>query len=471
MKNSRIHAVALLALIALQSTARAEPLRDHPGRWMGNLKLANGDILKIGADIYTRADGTPWASVASPDQGVYDIPVKSIRTAPGNAVVLDIDNATLKLTWVQDHFLGEWTQGTTLPLELRHVTAFPAPARPQTPHPPFPYKEELLAIQSKDGVTLGATLTVPRTPARPDVVVLIAGSGPQTRHVDMFGHHMFDVLADHLARQGVAVLRYDKRGVARSTGDFYGHTLANLEDDAYAAVRALAARKEFRRIGLVGHSEGAEIAAAVAARHPDDVAFIVSLGGAGMSGFDLELLQDRQWAIDHGATPEEVEWIMPYVHRYYETVLATPDGEPRIAALKSLYRELSPETQALIKKYRMNEFTLSPEMAAQAFLPVGLRSDPRKDWARVQCPVLVLNGRLDHQVPAEGNVAGIVGALKTGGNVHVDSAVLPSLNHSFQTATTGNEDEYVKIDETIAPIVLQKISDFVLMPIVPTSGR
>lgn len=463
MKNSLMRAVALLALIALQSVVLAEPLRDHPGRWMGDLKLPNGTILKIGADIYTRADGSPWASVASPDQGAYDIPVKSIRNESDNTVVLDIDNATLKLTWVQDHFLGKWTQGSTLPLELRRVTAFPVRVRPQEPRRPFPYKEELLAIHSESGVVLGATLTIPLTPARPNVVVLIAGSGPQTRHVDMFDHHMFDVLTDNLARQGVAVLRYDKRGVGQSTGNFYGHTLANLEDDAYAAVRTLAARKGFGRIGLVGHSEGSAIAAAVAARHPDDVAFVVSLGGVGMSGFDLEVLQDRQWAFDHGANGEEVERIMPYVRKYYETVLATPDGEPRIVALKALYAGLSPEIQELIVKYHMNEFTLSPEMASQAFLPVSLKTDPRSDWRNVRCPVLVLSGSLDHQVPADVNVAGIVSALKTGGNAHIDSAILPSLNHGFQTATTGNEDEYAKIDETIAPIVVQRIADFVRM--------
>jgi pimeloyl-ACP methyl ester carboxylesterase len=302
-------------------------------------------------------------------------------------------------------------------------------------------------------------------------VVLIAGSGPQTRHVDVAGHHLFDVLADHLARHGVAVLRYDKRGVARSTGDYDGHTLANLEDDAYAAVQALAARKQFGRIGLVGHSEGSTIAAAVAARHPEAVDFVVSLGGVGMSGFDLELLQDRQWALDHGAKPEEAERIMPYVRRYYETVLATPDGEPRIAALKALYAGLAPEEQGLITKYHMNEFTLSPDMAAQAFLPVSLKKDPRTDWSRVRCPVLVLNGSLDHQVPAEENVAGIVGALRTGGNVHVDSAVLPSLNHGFQTASTGKEDEYARIDETMAPVALQKVADFARAQVAATPKR
>ena len=471
MKSSALRAAALLALITFQSAALADTLRDHAGRWMGDLKLPDGAVLKIGADLYSRADGTPWASVASPDQGAYDIPVKGIRTAPGDAVVLDIGNATLKLTWVQDHFQGEWTQGGPLKLELRRVPAFPMPARPQTPRPPFPYKEQTLAVHSKDGVTLGATLTIPNAPARPNVVVLIAGSGPQTRHVDMFGHHMFDVLADHLARRGLAVLRYDKRGIARSTGDYDGHTIANLEDDAYAAVQTLAARKQFGRIGLVGHSEGSTIAAAVAARHPKAVDFIVSLGGVGMAGFDLMLLQDRQWALDHGAKPQEVERIMPYVRRYYETVLATPDGEPRIAALKALFAGLAPEEQGLITQYHMNEFSLSPEMAARAFLPAGLKTDPRKDWSRVRCPVLVLNGSLDHQVPAEENVAGIVGALKAGGNAHVHSAVLPSLNHGFQTASTGNEDEYATIDETMAPAALQQVAGFARVRAVPGPRR
>lgn len=456
MKSFLLRAIAALALTALQAAAHAAPLHDRVGYWMGDLRSSNGKLLKIGVEIYTRADGTPWASVASPDQGAYDIPVKSIVAEPDGGMLLDIDNATLKLTWMQNHFRGEWRQGGAHFLELRPVATFPRPTRAQSPRPPFPYKEEILSIRSKDGATLGATLTTPLAPARSDVVVLIAGSGPQTRD-----DHMLVVLADHLARQGVAVLRYDKRGVARSTGDYYGHTLADLENDVDAAVRALAASKKFGRIGLVGHSEGSAIAAAVAARQPRAIDFIVSLGGVGMSGFDLMLLQDRQWALDHGAQPEEVERMMPYVRKYYETVLVTPNGESRVAALKAVYADLAPEDQKLLAKFQMNVGTLSPGMAAQAFLPVSLKSDPRLDWSRVKCAALVLHGSLDHQVPAEKNVAGIVGALRTGGNVLVESAVLPSLNHGFQTAITGKEDEYARIDETMAPIAMQKIADFV----------
>jgi pimeloyl-ACP methyl ester carboxylesterase len=459
-----LRALALVTLVALQTVAHADPLSNHAGHWMGDLESPNGAALKIGVEIYTRADGTPWASVASPDQGAYDIPVKAIHTEPGDAVVLDIDIATLKLTWVHDHFRGEWRQGNALPLELRQVPAFPMPARPQTPRAPFPYSETQLSIRSKDGVTLGATLAVPFEPRHPNVVVLIAGSGPQTRHVDMFGHHMFDVLADYLARDGVAVLRYDKRGVARSTGDYHGHTLADLEDDAYAAVQALAARKQFAQIGLVGHSEGAQIAAAVAARHPEAIDFMVSLAGLGMSGLDLEILQDRQAAYDLGATPAEVERIVRYVRQYGETALATADGPPRVAALKALYGRLTEDDQRLIRKYHMDEFTLAPEMAAKPFFPVSLRADPRTDWYKVRCPVLVLGGSLDHQVPTNENIAGIVDALKAGGNSRVKAAVLPLLNHGFQTARTGRDDEYTQIEETMAPSVMHEIADFSYRP-------
>lgn len=226
-------------------------------------------------------------------------------------------------------------------------------------------------------------------------------------------------------------------------------------------MQALTSRKQFGRIGLVGHSEGSQIAAAVAARHPEAVDFIVSLGGLGVSGLDLVMLQDRHAAVDLGATPSELARIMSYVQKYYETVLATPDGEPRIAALKAIDAGRAIEDLELITKYNMNEATLMPEVAAQPFLPVSLKTDARTDWFKVRCPVLVLNGSLDYQVPAKENVTGIVGALNAGGNLHVESAVLPSLNHGFQTASTGSVEEYKIIEETMAPSALLMVANFV----------
>ncbi|MDB5949038.1 MAG: Glutathione S-transferase, partial [Massilia sp.] len=177
--------------------------------------------------------------------------------------------AALTLTWTGDHFQGEWRQGPApLAFELEQVADFPTKPRPQAPEPPFPYRNESLAIRSVGGVTLGATLSIPAGVSRPNVVVLVGGSGPSTRDEQLSGHKPFAVLADYLARRGVAVLRYDKRGISRSTGDYEGHTLVQLVDDLNAVIRTLEARKQFNRLGLIGHSEGAQIAAAASSWRP-----------------------------------------------------------------------------------------------------------------------------------------------------------------------------------------------------------
>jgi pimeloyl-ACP methyl ester carboxylesterase len=454
--------LASLALFASTSLAHSGPLQDHSGYWMGEMKVPDGPVLHIGAELFVRADGSAWASVASPDQGAYDIPVKAIRDAPDGSFILDAGFFALEMRWAKDHFDGTFRQGKdNLPLSLRQVDSFPGTARPQDPRPPFPYKNKEMAIASRDGVMLGATLSVPDAPGRPNAVVLVAGSGPQTRHVQNAGHRLFDVLADHLARQGIAVLRYDKRGVSRSAGDYEGHTGAGLADDAYAAVQALRDSGRFGRIGLIGHSEGSQVSAAVAAAHPEAVDFVVSLAGVGISGLELELLQDRQHALDNGASQQELARLMPYVRKYYDTVLATADGEPRIAALEALHAALPAEDKALVARRHMNVGTLSPGLAAQPFLPALLKEDPRTNWRATRCPALILHGGLDHQVPAKENVGGILAALKAGGNGKASSALLPSLNHGFQTARTGAAEEYARIAETMAPAAMQKIAGFV----------
>jgi hypothetical protein len=453
-----------LAMFLLASAiAQAGVLADHPGYWLGDLKVADGSILKIGVESFTRADGSAWASVASPDQGAYDIPVTRLREAR-NTVELDLPMAAMRLTWVDDHFDAEWKQnGPPLPMSLRAVAQFPRRSRPQSPTAPFPYADKTLAVQSTAGVMLGATLSLPAGVASPDLAILVHGSGPSTRDAEVDGHRTFAVLADQLARRGVAVLRYDKRGISRSTGDYQGLTQKQLADDLVAVVRALAARKQFARIGLIGHSEGSAIAAAVAARHPDWVDFIVSLAGVGMPGVDLMLLQDRLVARDQGADPAELARVMPFARSFYETVVAQPEVAARTAALETLHASLSSADKALINKYHMDEGTLSLAWARQPFLRDSLISDPRSNWQAVRCPVLALNGDADHQVPPE-NLAGIVASLGVGANQRVQAAILPSVNHMFQTAKTGAVDEYAAIDETIAPTVIQRIGDFILRP-------
>lgn len=454
--------LSLASLFAVHALAAAGPLADHPGRWLGDLPTAEGTTQRLGAELYRRADGTPWASVASPDQGVIDIPVAAIAEN-GDTIDLKLSFAELSLTWAVDHFRGAWKQGEApQAFTLRRVDDFPMQARPQTPRAPFPYRDETLAIRTAGGVTLGATLSLPAGVARPDLVILVGGSGPGTRDATLLGHRSFAVLADHLARQGIAVLRYDKRGVGRSTGDYDRHVGADLVDDLDGVVRALRARRDLGRLGLVGHSEGAYIAAAAAARHPQLVDFVVSMAGVGLQGLDLMLLQDRVWAEAHGASPAEAQQVMGYVRRYYDAVLAHAEPAPRLAALKALYAGLPPQDQALVRKLDMNQGTLSLAWAEKPFLRASLQDDPRTAWRDVKCPVLVLGAGLDHQVPAGPNVEGIAAALRTGGNRRVEQAVLPALNHLFQTAPTGREEEYGGIDETLAPAAMERIARFVL---------
>jgi pimeloyl-ACP methyl ester carboxylesterase len=286
----------------------------------------------------------------------------------------------------------------------------------------------------------------------------VHGAGPMTR--DEGG--TFLVLADYLARHGIAVLRYDKRGIGRSTGSYENHTETQLAEDVHAVVQALQARHRFKRLGLVGHSEGPGIAAAVAGRYPQSVDFLVSLAGVGLPGLDMMLLQDRATAMANGAAPAQAEQLVAWSRRYYQTIIDQADGKRRIAALNALDGKRSPRDKAMADKYKMNSGSLSVDngFAGKEFLRVMLMADTPRDWRMVKCPVLALNGSLDRQVPVE-NLAGIVASLKAGGNKNVESAILPSLNHLFQTAKTGAEDEYDSIPETLAPLAMQRVAAFV----------
>ena len=461
MMSSIRSALSLALLLAFPPALQAGPLQDHQGRWLGSMVIPNGPTLKIGAEFFTRADGSVWASAASTDQHSYDIPVSTIKE-DGDTVELDLNVAKLKLTWAKDHFEGVFSQGDgVFAFPLHRVAEFPRKARPQTPKAPFPYTDEQLSIATPDGVTLGATLTMPHAKERPNLVVLVAGSGPATRDNNIAGHQGFLVIADYLARQGIAVLRYDKRGNGRSTGDYAQLTTAQLVDDLGAVMKTVNQRNEFRQVGIVGFSEGPGIAAAVAARDPQAADFIVSLAGVGLPGHELILLQDRLVAKDNGANPAEVERLMVYVRAWYGTILAHPEPQPRIAALKALYAGLPAADRALVEKYEMNVHSLSLAEAEKPHLRTLLQRNPQDDWRKVKAPVLALNGSLDHQVPASENLAGITRALKAGGNRRVESRVMPSLNHLFQTAKTGSTSEYDKIEETIAPAALARIAAFV----------
>ena len=449
------------AWLAASAIAQAGVVEDHYGKWMGKLSIPGGPTLRFGVEFLARADGTPGGRLVSPDQGDFDVPLDRV-TATNAAIEADADivGIRLRLHPNGDRLEGEALQGPlTLPMSLARSEDIGEPRRPQSPKGPFPYRTEGLSVTRKDGVVLAGELSRPTGDRPVTAIVLLHGSGPTDRDESIDGHRIFAVLADYLTRQGFAVYRYDKRGVMRSTGDYLQATETDFEGDALAAVEALRARKDIARVGVLGHSEGGLLAAWLAAEHPEEVAFAVSLAGPGLKGKDLILLQDRVGDERRGLSQAQVATLMAYGERFYDLVIANADPAERLKALAALQQSLSGADRALVRQYA-SQGSLNPGMAAAPALRQLLLSDAPAYWRRVKCPVLALGGDLDVQVPARENLEAIRRSLAQGGNRRAEIQSLPGLNHLFQDAGTGLPDEYARIDETISPIVLARVAQF-----------
>ena len=264
------------------------------GVWEGKLKVNAGIELRLGLKAEKRPDGARIIAFASPDQGANFLPV--------NAVAIDGAKVTLESKVIGAKFVGtfnearseiagEWSQGPAmLPLTLKKTDKLSERKRPQTPKPPFAYKSEDVTYPNKtSGLTLGATLTLPEGKGPFPAALLITGSGAQDRDETLLGHKPFAVIADALTRRGIAVLRVDDRGVGKSTGSQAEATSADFATDVAAGIAYLKTRPEVdpKRIGLVGHSEGGLIGPMVAAKAPDDVAYLVLLAGTGVNGAEI----------------------------------------------------------------------------------------------------------------------------------------------------------------------------------------
>ena len=453
-------AAGLGGLLTLGS-AHAAAVGDHYGKWLGKVTIPKGPTLAVGFELFERADGSPGGRLVSPEQGVFNLPIDIGSSADGSFdVTAPAVGIHFHLHPNGDRLEGEAHQGPlAMPLVLTRVEGFGEPSRPQTPKAPFPYRAEALAVTGRNGVVLSGTLTRPNGYRPVTAIVLLHGSGPADRDESVFGHQPFAVLADYLTRHGVAVYRYDKRGVMRSTGDYQSATEADFAEDGEAAVKALKARKDIGRVGVLGHSEGGLLAAMIAADRPRAVDFVVSLAGPGLKGEDMILLQDRVGYEKLGLPRAQVQMLMTYGKGFYDTVVANEDVAARMNALTALQSSLSEPDRALVQQYASHG-TLSMQPAATPALRVLLMSDAPALWRRVQCPVLALDGGLDVQVPPRENLDAIRQALAAGRNERAEIVLMPGLNHMFQTAKTGLADEYPKIDETMSPSVLRRIMTF-----------
>lgn len=446
-----------IGTLPLAGQSPVEPGRNMAGTWSGKADIWGTSLRLV---FHIAEDG---ATMDSPDQGATGIPVTT-TTFSGDTLRLSVASIGLSYTGVLKNGVieGAFTQrGAKFTLDLTRGDV--VLNRPQEPRGPFPYRSEEVAFENPAaGITLAGTLTTPSEGGRFPAVVLLTGSGAQNRDEEILGHKPFLVLADHLTRRGIAVLRFDDRGVGGSGGDPRTATTADFATDAAAALDYMHNRREIdpARTGLAGHSEGGLIAFIAAARHPEKIAFVVSIAGPGVRGDSVLIMQTEDIVVAQGIPSEKLPEMMAKQRRAYSLIFDnTPEFvEADIDSLASLAEPGFASLPDDIKKQiRGGMLTLNapwPRFFA--------KYDPAGDLEKIDCPVLAINGDKDLQVRASVNLAAIRAGLEAGGNTAVTTVEYPGLNHLFQTTETGAVEEYGTIEETISPQVLNDIADWIL---------
>jgi uncharacterized protein len=454
----------------LTATVLAQTPSGIAGVWSGAIEVP-GNPLAIVIRLESAAHSA-W-------RGTIDIPLQDARavsladlTVKPPAVSFRIPGApgdpTIRVTLADDgsRMTGTFSQGgATLPVRLtRGESAAAPPRRPQMPAPPFPYAEEHVTYPNESaGLRLAGTFTRPRGDGRFPAVLLITGSGLQDRDETIAGHKPFLVLADYLTRRNVAVLRVDDRGVGGSDRGPDDPTSNDFAGDVLAGVAFLKARADVDplRIGLIGHSEGAMLAA-MAAAASRDVAFMVMLAGTGVPGDQILYSQAAALARASGVSDALVAWDRSVRERVFRVIKAETDGRANAAARQKLLDELAAQAPPPGAPEANARALAEPLLKAmsQPWLRFFIAYDPRQALAKVRVPVLAIGGERDVQVPPGENLAEIGRTLRANGNAEVTIVQLPKLNHLLQTSTTGLPDEYAAIDETIAPAALAAVGDW-----------
>ncbi len=453
----------ILSLLLLFVTgflcAGAQPVT---GQWQGVLNVQKVQLPLVW-HIQQKGD-TLSASLDSPLQGAKGIPVDTARFV-NNLLELKINllKASFSGRLEGDSISGTFTQmGQSFPLVLKKG-APKAPERPQTPKPPFDYKvDEISFINPKEGNTLAGTLTTPLNKKQFPVVVLITGSGAQDRDETIFDHKPFWVIADHLTKNGIGVIRLDDRGVGGSSKGSETATSADFATDISAAVDFLISRG-YKNIGLLGHSEGGMIAPIVAATNKN-VKFIISMAGPGIAIEKLMLQQTFDVAKSMGASDLEAaekaginKGLYDFVKTYQG---ANFENDFRLKIEKAL--EAADDTKNLPPAQKQTIINQQVKIIASPWFRYFLNSNPPDYISKLKIPVLAINGNKDVQVNGEQNIAGWQASLKKARNKNFETRVLPGLNHLFQEAKTGSVDEYATINQTIAPQVLELITQWIL---------
>lgn len=433
------------------------------GAWRGTL-TRDTTTLRLVLKVATSSRGTR-VLLDSPDVGSLGMRVDRFERE-GNRVRFAVPLAAVEFDGTLDsgatRLTGRWTRQGMAPADVSfQLDRSGAPAevvRTQWPVTAEGYRalDVTFPNPEAEGVWLAGTLTLPEASRPVPAVVLLSGSGPQDRDESIWGHKPFAVLADHLSRRGIAVLRYDDRGFAQSTGDHASATSADFATDANAAVRYLLSRPEIDpgAIGFVGHSEGGLVGPLAAVRN-GQVAFVVLLAGPGTPAIQVMLSQRRAFAAAQGVSDAQLAPSQAVMESLYRVAASDADSSAAAARLREI---LTPDAMAVLgvppaQRDMIIDLNLAPWMR------YFLRYDPAPTLARVSVPVLALGGSLDRQVVSAENLPAIRNALVA--NPDVTVVELPGLNHMFQTARAGTMSEYREIPETFAPAAMQLVTRWI----------
>lgn len=449
----------------LRREGEGDPASGAAGRWAGAVEVP-GMSLPVTIVLEKTAEG--WKGTAD-IQGKTGLPLDEIS----------VDGAVVRFVMVGPpgkpvfdgrleggEIRGTFLQRPSFPVTLTRKGDAARLARPQEPKPPFPYSAEEVAY-TNGGVKLAGTLTLPPGAGPFPAVLLISGSGAQNRDEELLGHRPFAVIADHLTRAGLAVLRVDDRGVGGSTGDVASSTTEDFAGDALAGVRFLTSHPQIdpRRVGLLGHSEGA-VVAPLAASRSKDVAFVVMLAGSAVPGYDLLRRQGELLARASGLPEDQVASYLEIQKKALDLIRDEKDEAVFQAKLKELARlqaeRLSEEEKKALGSDPQAAIELVLKQQSTPWWRAFVAYDPRTALRKVKVPVLAVNGTLDLQVDADQNLPEIEKALKEAGNPDVTVRRFPGLNHLFQTAKTGTVDEYGQIEETVSPAVLDAVTRWIV---------
>ena len=460
--QSKIIVIVIVLVLGISASYAEDRVAGH---WEGHIEIP-GQPIAVKVDL--AIDESDWrGTIDIPAQGAKGLPLSEIYIAEegeGMRVKFSIrgvpGNPTFDGTLQDGVINGTFSQGgVTFGFRLsREIVS--GPVRPQEPKPPFPYQIEEVKFQNGP-INLAGTLTLPPGNGPFPAVLLISGSGLQDRDETVFGHKPFWVLADHLSRTGIAVLRVDDPGIGKSAPHPEPPTTADFATDVEAGVTFLKRDDRIGTVGLIGHSEGGIIAAIVASRR-DDIGFVVLMAGPGVPGAELLLKQNERIFDGMGIVGERKETLLTLLDRLFTTLTSDMTEDEMRQQVDEIVRKQFEINGVPPAQQDETQVQAAVEQVLNPWMRYFLAFDPRPALEATRVPVLALNGELDVQVDAEQNLTAIDAAIEKGGNHNVTLHRLPKHNHLFQRAKTGLVNEYAVIEETISPEVLDLIRDWVV---------